>query len=435
MNKIYLTEYDPGSSSEGSLDPLGLSSIADRLASKLVPGFRERMSHPRFLTLIAVGSHICKKFDEDLIAVDGLSEPWQVYEWYVVQALVKKYTGTEDIKGLPGSDKTLRSYKNRLPLSATRYLKSPSVFGFHGVYRTLTTNLDIVKDGILGETGDSLLRIWEEEQNINGFYMNNHNSGRRFKDLLFEAVKDGLNKGEVARSWNWYYFNEIAEHLAIYKAGNNEKKFLFEILLRETEGHRKEIINLLIKFKKDNSNKNISEKFFHDYAIKNSTDKLKELLTTIQLYENFARLLTDSFSEVINGYTIVKRPENISMFSDNNITKKASKSISRLYNDVYNKLSLYNESLSFEQNFSEFGFESNNIDFVRKIIEHHFKIQNNKPPSGKLPWLDDWRNDRYMIRQLYANEDIVNNNDEYVHPYRIKPLSSFLKDLNKIDGK
>jgi len=50
-----LTEADPAETSEGSIDPLGLYSIADALVTRLVPGVRERQKHPRFLTAIAVG--------------------------------------------------------------------------------------------------------------------------------------------------------------------------------------------------------------------------------------------------------------------------------------------------------------------------------------------------------------------------------------------
>jgi hypothetical protein len=61
----FLTTYDPVTSGEGELDPLGLSSIGDRLADQVLPGLRARMSRPRFLTAIAVAS-------EGLIA-----RPWR----------------------------------------------------------------------------------------------------------------------------------------------------------------------------------------------------------------------------------------------------------------------------------------------------------------------------------------------------------------------
>ena len=41
-----LSDSDPAESAEGSIDPLGIYPIADTLASRMVPGVRERQRHP-----------------------------------------------------------------------------------------------------------------------------------------------------------------------------------------------------------------------------------------------------------------------------------------------------------------------------------------------------------------------------------------------------
>lgn len=84
-----LSAYDPFTGSEGAIDPLGLYTIADRLAMRLVPGTRERMSHPRFLTAMAVGATLTRDLNEDDLALDGQSEPYIVYEWHVVEGVVR----------------------------------------------------------------------------------------------------------------------------------------------------------------------------------------------------------------------------------------------------------------------------------------------------------------------------------------------------------
>ncbi len=71
-----ISEYDPALKSEGSIDPLGLYQIADNLAVKLISGVRERQSHPRFLTAIAVSMSLCTDFEDGVVAADGVSEPW-----------------------------------------------------------------------------------------------------------------------------------------------------------------------------------------------------------------------------------------------------------------------------------------------------------------------------------------------------------------------
>lgn len=131
-----LTEADPLHSSEGSIDPLGLYTIADRLAMSLVPGVRERMAHARFLTATAVSLAVCGEFDEDVIAADGISEPWQVFEWYLVEGMVRTCKDSAAIQGLPGREKVASAIRHRVPLSASRYLKTARVFPHEVTDRT-----------------------------------------------------------------------------------------------------------------------------------------------------------------------------------------------------------------------------------------------------------------------------------------------------------
>ena len=50
------TQFDPVDSSEGSLDPLGVSQIAEEIATAIgSDGVRERQSNLRFLTICCVG--------------------------------------------------------------------------------------------------------------------------------------------------------------------------------------------------------------------------------------------------------------------------------------------------------------------------------------------------------------------------------------------
>ena len=113
-----LTEEDPAVSGEGTLDPLGLYAIADALAVRLVPGVWERQKHPRFLTATAVSLAVCGQIDEDTVAVDRASEPWQVFEWHLVEGLVRATDDSDQLRGLPGRDKAARALRDRVPLSA-----------------------------------------------------------------------------------------------------------------------------------------------------------------------------------------------------------------------------------------------------------------------------------------------------------------------------
>lgn len=96
-----LTAFDPETSSEGMLDPLGLYLIADQLATKLVSAVRERMQRIRFLTVMAIGAVLTEELDWD--ADSGECEPWLVWEWLVVEALLRTPTIVPELRGVPGT--------------------------------------------------------------------------------------------------------------------------------------------------------------------------------------------------------------------------------------------------------------------------------------------------------------------------------------------
>nr|WP_194945798.1 hypothetical protein [Mycolicibacterium malmesburyense] len=129
-----LSEYHPPLAGEGGLDPMGLAAISDRLADRLVPGVRARMQRFRFVTAMAVGATVCGTLGDELPA-DEISTPAICFEWLVIEGFVRRLS-TEDIPpGVPGSQKTRSVVKRGQRLSAATYLKSPSVFGFNGIYK------------------------------------------------------------------------------------------------------------------------------------------------------------------------------------------------------------------------------------------------------------------------------------------------------------
>ena len=114
-----LSAYDPGAVGEGGLDPLGLAAVADRIADKLAPGIRARMTHPRFMTLSAVGA-IAYQALHGLTADEGKTTVDIVFEWMVVEAIVR-YPGNGRPEGLPGNQKASRAKGKR----ASNYALAP----------------------------------------------------------------------------------------------------------------------------------------------------------------------------------------------------------------------------------------------------------------------------------------------------------------------
>ena len=428
----YLSESDPAITSEGSLDPLGLYPISDRLSTKMVPGFRERMQHPRFLTAIAVGVVICSEFEEEEVAKDGFTPPYQVFEWYIIQGLTRVYGDSDANRGLNGREKASQAIRDGVPLSAARYLKVPNVFGFHGVYRTLARDTDLLMGDQLGEFGDTLVRVWEKEQNLQGFYSQQSGPGREFRKKLVNAVQDGLEKAAVARSQNWYLFWEMAPHFAIYQPGRKESQTIYKYIANDEYSTRSEVIRFLLSDDGQDAWKNTcSEKQFHLALYNNASQNLKQLLTVIQKYEQFSRILQNAFDACL--FQMSRSPrvslKDLAKLSE---IERAGKELPNLTLKIIDLIEPFGESLNFVNAFGEFVTKTTPLKWLEIFISHHFSIQKNKPPNGKRPWFEKTEYGDLLIYPSHLREDQPDTEDEYVNYYRTNPLWSFMKDLKKI---
>jgi len=444
-----LSEWDPAEGGEGSIDPLGLYNIADVLATKLIPGVRERQQHPRFLTAIAASLAVCNRnqFPEGSIANDGISEPWMVFEWHVVEGLVRSITERERLRGLPGREKVATAiFKERLRLSSKRYLKSPKVFGFHGVYRQLAKTLHIDENGMLGNNGFELLDVWRREQNLQGFYETAQGEGASWFRRLTDAVNEGLKNGMVSRTGSWEGWQFIANHFCHDAIGDEEARVLNKLLLADREGYRNRVIEFLASAKGQDiasklyarlGNEKIwSERPFHQALITRTEGDMKSLLDAIMAYEAFSRLLQDTFDDCLfaltpeNGNSIVKR--SIPALVERPQIRHAAETVTDVYNEAVDKLAVLNDVHvnKLIDNFRLVSERNTPERWVQGLIDHHHRIQQNKPPDGKLAWIVHCDDDSYIISlDTYGRKVGGRWDDSYVHTYRMASLQSFLRDL------
>lgn len=432
MTLPYLSAYHTLENSQGTLDPLGLYSIADRLALRLVPGFRERMSHPRYLTAIAVGSVVCSSFDKEELAADEISPPWQVYEWYVTSALVKRFDKTEpnQLVGMPGREKTTRAMKDGFPMSAAAYLKTPNVFGFHGVYRTLAKSINLIDGDDIGEFGVRLVDIWEQEQGLEGFRVGKKGTkGYEFRIRLEDAVKSGMKAGAVAKSWTWDFYNQLAEHLAPKSPGKEEARLIYQQLLKGETTARATLIEF-IRSDDGMTAAELSEKALHTALLGKQTS-ISELLEAIQAYEKVCRVLYNAFYSILQFMQYQRGKISVVQMSGLKEVEYAFIQLPAAFQNADNCLVPFTpEAPLFTENFQLLRDASSVQDWVRSLLEHHFRIQKNKPPSGKAAWILEYSKDLYLLNTQQRIE--LPGDDDYVHLYRTNSILSFLQDLKKL---
>jgi len=434
-----LTEKDNIESGEGGIDPLGTEPLADRLAGKLVPGVRERQRHPRFLTAVAVSISLCSEFGEEVLASDGVSEPWLVWEWYLVEGMVRTLGRTPNaIIGLPGRDKAAAAISDGVHLSAKRYLKTPATFGFHAIYRLLARQLGVDQGGRLGERGYELLNIWSQEQSLQGFIGTGIGPGRCIRGQLHEALSLGLEKGAVARCNGWDGWRFFAEHLAPYKPGRRESRFLTNALLEDGVGFRRAVMEFLMSeegqslWRTEVLARSFSERQFHEALARHAPADLRTLLRAISDFERFARLVQDAFDDCLHTMTCKRGKVLPAELGRLPSVARACKRIPGMFSKVTDSLDPVGEALRFQQGFASLANAGIATERLERLMQHHRNIQRQKPPDGKNPWVERFDDGSYVIRPLYLRDDPARGGHCYVHFFRTNSLWSFARDLGLV---
>jgi hypothetical protein len=427
----FLSQFDPPQQSEGSLDPLGLYSIADALGVRLAPGIRERQTTPRFLTLALVGMVACgESYSSDSKGIP----PWLVYEWLIVESLVRQLRGTPELQGVPGREKVLATIDTNDVVCARNYLKTPSVFGFHGIYRVLGVKAGLFDaEGHPLDFGYRILSAWQAEQGLAGF-LDGNGPGRDLRRSFEKAVRKGLEVGHGADLGSEAR-RLIAEHLHPRAPGPKESDALW-VALTHNDVMRGEYALKLISTDGQDAWRQASgsEADYHAWLIEHVSPSMTQLLTTIRSYERLARLLTDAFDEIRWTMTEERQPVSVEKLGLGLAVRHASKEFLTTYADAVVQLGEIDPGLRMraERSFVRLGEANSPTSFAARLLDHHTSIQKAKPPNGKRAWFDLFGDERVAIRPAYTVSGFAPAPDAYVHTYRCQPLTSFARQLRRV---
>ncbi len=428
----FLTLPDPLVTGEGALDPLGLAMISDRLADQILPGLRARMSRPRFLTAMAVSAAVC----EDQLSADGITPAYLVFEWLVVEAFVRE-GNREETRGTPGTLKAQEVCDSGDSLSHRTYLKTPSVFGFHGVYKPLARDLGIVDDDLrLAEKGYELLKIWQTEQRLEGFLQSTlvTGQGRAFRQILRSAVEDGLAAGHTKRSSTWQGWSLLAKHLSPASVGAKEAACLARLLEDPASEPRGEVFRLLRSVSEfgDASEAQLANEF----VLGKCGQDLSKRTKAIVAYESVCAILEEAFDWIRFLSTRSReRPIDARVFAAEARTELACELATRL---GAAEQSLAVSPLAVQQLFAQlakaFAGVRDLTDVFETILARHDAVQKAKPPEGKRSWFERSLDGATFVRVPYRLADRPNSEHVWRRPYRIQSVLSFLRDLRGTYG-
>ena len=430
----FLTLPDPLVSGEGALDPLGLSMIGDHLANQILPGLRARMSRPRFVTAIAVSAAVCEGL-EDRFAADGVTPAYLVFEWLVVEAFGRAGKPELTLK-TPGTQKAHDVRTSGDVMCARTYLKTPTVFGFHGVYKPLARNLGIVDDELrLADRGYELLKIWQSEQGMEGFFESATGSGpgRSARQVMRSAVDEGLAASCTKRGGGWQGWSILAEHLAPAMAGPKEAAFLQHLLADAEAAPRGEIFKLLNDA--GDTDEHSEDDLVRTILSPNASPDLLRRLKAIAAYENVCAVLEEGFDWIsfLSTHSQV-RPITRQTFAEQPRARQLAKDLPAAIRGAEDALTA--SPLNVQQLFAQLakGFDAvrDASALFEAVLARHEQVQKAKPPEGKRSWFERSPDGATMVRPAYRVTEQPSADGEWNRPYRISTVLSFLDDLKVV---
>lgn len=424
----FLSKYDPPGTSEGSLDPLGLYQVADQLAVDLVPAVRERMQRVRFLTAMTIGSLVTEDIEDTGKHRDV--SPTLVWEWLVVEALIRSYDGDAAIQGTAGAMVTRRAIKTYNYLDANSYLKTPRIFGFNGVYKRLAIQLGLVDVHLgPGQMADQLKSAWAKDRGLSPADADALIA--QWRDAVLRSIS--ADRPRTNPRWTAVDWRELADAFAPEQGGRAERKLLRSMLLSDGPKALGALPQIWELYESGTVENDASEQEVLA-ALKTLAPHLTPRIDAIVAYERFARALTNAYdairicasrtntgvslAEAATGSEFKPAAETVkTRLADAVAALEASGGVGARCRDIVN------------DRFSSFREADSPTQLADQLILHHEGIQKTKSAEGKRPWFDRLGGGKVHIRLRYRLLDECPPLDTFVHTYRAAPISRFHGDL------
>lgn len=419
-----LSEYDPPVAGEGSIDPMGLAAISDRLADRLVPGVRARMLRIRFVTAMAVGSFACETLADELPS-DGVTTAAIAFEWLTVEGFARRLPANLMPPGVPGSLKGRTVVSRQERLSARTYLKGPSVFGFNGVYKPFAVDAHVVGSDLEpGPRCAELVRAWEHDQGFPGFTdAIPDTDGGRLRTNIRDQVRNALREGRCTTNPGSWLFGQLANSLNPDHAGRRERQVLRALVTDQGHQTRAELALRL-----DAVGGDLTEAGMLAAIRPACSAGLGVIVDAIVAYEQFAARVDAVFRTLVAvSHSMGAHPLTPAHVQHHEMIVRCARELPEHYRVAVDRMTAIDAAAGVEAVLGEFAILRSPADLVELAFEHHDRIQAQKPPNGKRPWFEPLRHG-WVVRGPYSKADQLELGPWFVHPVRVAALRRFLED-------
>lgn len=453
----FATPYDPSKDPATSVDPLGTTSLAERLADLLLPGFTARMWRPRLLTFSAVAALVAAKATELLKQDDQYDVARLAFERLYVSALVqaaaKDPVLASGIRRVTGSDRAREALARGEPLTRANFVKGQSVNGPTGVMARLARNLRIVDDeNRLDTKGQELILSWAKDAGLVGILEGKSEAGDGGKWLMQmakatqEAVK-GTWPGNQSSVWS-----ELTSRLRPDEMNKHERKFIHALISTDPTGLRARVLPMLVSAI-DTYNDGIEEgrsaveRSVLQEGVRpllKSTDEVDKVLdilfATIDAHEECSSLLLSAFDTIRWALSSKGTLTESQLLADNTVTKNLERARKALAKELVGleraivrvdaEPTIDRKLLApLQQMRSDVGAAATSVEsLLSTLLDRHKRVQKDK---RKGEWIERGPNLTIMPSFGFP-DDPPNYSGQYLHPFRITNAYAMLGELGVV---
>jgi hypothetical protein len=431
----HLTEADPPVAGEGSLDPLALGSIAERLGDHLLPHITNRMRRPRMLTAMTVGALATEGLEDTSPPSDGRSTPSICFEWLLIESFVRRRNllGADELKGVPGTSKVTAVVERGERVTSGNYLKTASVFGFTGVLMPLARAGSLMTSGRTpADRATELAQLWEAGHELDGFADNAPRTiGGRLRRDIREVVDRSLRSGRCSAPPASHLLDQLATALGPATASAAERRWLLRTVIDSGHDLTGEIAQAMRPFRRLDTDQDLIEAM----RPRASAD-LRLRLDAIVAYEAVATRLEAVLSEwrfrsTLAGVT----PVTAGQIGATESVAAAASTLSDASSKARDVIGDLDPSLvaSLDDLVQPFEGTGDPAELAAAVIEHHHAVQQAKPPHGKRPWFEpsgSGATSGFVVRPLYRLGDAPSVDFDHIERrYRLAAFNGLLGDL------
>ncbi|MFN8172451.1 MAG: hypothetical protein U0R65_11360 [Candidatus Nanopelagicales bacterium] len=364
------------------------------------------------------------------------------FERIVVETLARTPEAARQT-GIPGIAKAQERLVVHQRLDPRGYLKSPRVFGFHGIYRPFATATGLVDaSGNLLSEGRTLLEAVQSDHRLSGLLdLTPGSAGRSLVAWLIDETRRGLLAGSNVFSATNKHLPMLVSLTAPEGAGKRERRALREAMnvgsMGQDPSDMEAFVEILSLIETAHEVPFEGEPSIAAYLARHGTPTLRVRMRALEAYEGFAQSILwafDTYRWLATSQACLPSDQSV---AENNALRTAAARLPRDFATAAAALERLSDQgtgrdlqSQFIASFAAFGEPRSARDLVSVLMERHLAVQSAKPPSGKRPWFD-LIGSTYAVRPMYALGDEPARYSSFVHPYRFTAILNFLADAHE----